>query len=42
MNIAGNAIEFWSKLIETANDPYMYSSQRLPSLVFRDVVVSGA
>ena len=42
MNIAGNALEFWPKLIEVANDPYPYSSQRLPSLVFRDVVVSGA
>ncbi len=42
MNIAGNALEFWSKLIEVANDPYMYSAMRLPSLVFRDVVVSGA
>lgn len=42
MNIAANALEFWPKLIEVANDPYPYSSQRLPSLVFRDVVVSGA
>jgi PmbA protein len=42
MNIAGNALEFWSKLTEVGNDPYPYSSQRLPSLVFRDVVVSGA
>ena len=41
MNIAGNALEFWPKLIEVANDPWPYSSQRTPSLVFRDVVVSG-
>jgi len=41
MNIASNALEFWPKLVEAANDPYPYSNQRLPSLVFRDVVVSG-
>ena len=41
MNIAGNTLEFWSKLIEVANDPWPYSSLRLPSLVFKDVVVSG-
>jgi PmbA protein len=40
MNIAGNALEFWPKLIEVANDPWPHSSQRTPSLVFRDVVVS--
>jgi PmbA protein len=41
MNIAGNHLEFWKKLAEVANDPWIYSSQRLPSLVFTDVVVSG-
>jgi len=41
MNIAGNHLEFWHKLSEVANDPWMYSSQRTPSLVFTDVVVSG-
>ena len=42
MNIAGNHLEFWNRLIEVANDPWIYSSQRTPSLVFTDVVVSGA
>ncbi len=42
MNIAGNTLEFWSKLTEAANDPWPYSRLRTPSLVFRDVVVSGA
>ncbi len=42
MNIAGNHIEFWQKLAETANDPWEYSSWRMPSLVFTDMVVSGA
>jgi PmbA protein len=41
MNIAGNHLELWNRLVETANDPWVYSSWRLPSLVFTDVVVSG-
>jgi PmbA protein len=41
MNIAGNTVEFWSRLVEVGNDPWPYSSMRLPSLVFKDVVVSG-
>ncbi len=42
MNIADNHLEFWKKLTEVANDPWTYSSYRTPSLVFKDVVVSGA
>lgn len=41
MNIAGNQLEFWHKLSEVANDPWIYSSQRTPSLVFTGVVVAG-
>jgi PmbA protein len=41
MNIAGNHLKFWQRLVETANDPWIYSSQRTPSLVFEDMVVSG-
>ncbi len=41
MNIADNHLKFWHKLAEVANDPWMYSSFRMPSLVFTDVVVSG-
>ena len=41
MNIADNHLKLWPRLVEVANDPYAYSSQRLPSLVFKDVVVSG-
>lgn len=41
MNIADNHLKVWTRLIEVANDPYPYSSQRFPSLVFKDVVVSG-
>ena len=41
MNIAGNYLEFCQKLIEVGNDPFIYSSQKTPSLVFNDVMVSG-
>lgn len=41
MNIADNHLEFWNKLIDVCNDPWMYSSWRLPSLVFEKVVVAG-
>jgi hypothetical protein len=41
MNIADNRLKFWAKLAEAANDPWIYSLWRTPSLVFRDVVVSG-
>ncbi|MBD3377234.1 TldD/PmbA family protein [candidate division KSB1 bacterium] len=41
MNIADNHLEFWKKLAEAANDPWVYSGWRMPSLVFTDIVVSG-
>jgi PmbA protein len=41
MNIADNHLKIWQRLAEAANDPYPYSPQRFPSLVFTDVVVSG-
>jgi len=41
MNIADNHLKIWHRLVEVANDPYPYSAQRVPSLVFQDVVVSG-
>ena len=41
MNIADNHLKLWPRLIEVANDPYPYSNQKFPSLVFKDVVVSG-
>jgi PmbA protein len=41
MNLADNHLRFWGKLVEAANDPWPYSSWRIPSLAFRDVVVSG-
>jgi len=41
MNIAGNHLEFWNRVVEVANDPWIYSSWRTPSLVFKDVLVAG-
>lgn len=41
MNIADNHLKFWNKLVEVADDPWIYSSFRTPSLVFIDVVVAG-
>jgi PmbA protein len=41
MNIADNHLKFWNKLIEVANDPWIYDQARMPSLVFKDVVISG-
>ena len=41
MNIADNHMKLWTRLVEVANDPYLYSAAKIPSLVFRDVVVSG-
>jgi PmbA protein len=41
MNIAGNHLTFWGKLVEVADDPWRGSSWRTPSLVFEDVVVAG-
>ena len=41
MNISGNALEFWKQLIEVGNDPFLYSSWQVPTLVFEDVEFSG-
>lgn len=41
MNIAGNALELWSRLAEVGSDPFVYSSSRTPSLLFKDVAFSG-
>ncbi len=41
MNISGNAKELWNSLIEMGNDPYPYSSTRMPTMVFEGVSFSG-
>ncbi len=42
MNMAGNHLEFWINLAEVGNDPWSHSSNRAPSLMFKDVQCSGA
>jgi PmbA protein len=41
MNISGNALEFWKNLVEMGNDPYPYSSQYIPTMMFEGVQFSG-
>lgn len=41
MNISGNHLQFWTKLVATGTDTYLYSSTRSPSLVFEGVSVAG-
>ena len=41
MNISGNHLEFWKRLIAVGNDPYPYSSSRTPTLVFDGVQFAG-
>lgn len=41
MNLSGNHLEFWKKLVAVGNDPFRYSSMRTPTLVFDGVSVAG-
>jgi PmbA protein len=41
VNMAGNHLEFWKKLSEVGNDPWLSSGNRTPSMRFRDVQISG-
>jgi PmbA protein len=41
MNLSGNHLTFWKRLVETGNDPHLYSSNRCPSLRFDKVQFSG-
>lgn len=41
MNVSGNLLTFFHKLIAVADDPWVYSSLRSPTLVFDDVAFSG-
>jgi PmbA protein len=42
MNVAGNLIELLEKFSEAANDPWMFSSYRVPSMVFEGIQFSGS
>jgi PmbA protein len=41
MNLSGNHLEFWQKLAAVGDDPFPYSSVRVPTLVFENVMVAG-
>lgn len=41
MNISGNAKDIWNQLVELGNDPYPYSSYRVPSMLFEGIQFSG-
>jgi PmbA protein len=42
MNMAGNHLELWKRLVEVGSDPWPYASNRSPSLRFKDVQCSGS
>jgi PmbA protein len=41
MNITGSHLDLWHRLQVVGNDPYPYSSWRMPTLLFEDVQFSG-
>ena len=41
MNISGNAKDLWAQLVEVGNDPNIYSSWRMPGLMFENISFSG-
>jgi len=42
MNITGNLVDLFAHLTEVGSDPWVYSSTRVPTLVFEGVQFSGA
>jgi PmbA protein len=42
LNVAGNHLDFWKRLVAVGNDPYPYSTLRTPTLVFEGVQFAGA
>jgi len=42
MNVTGNLLELWSKLVRVGNDPWTYGSAHTPTMVFDGVAFSGA
>ena len=41
MNISGNQLDLWKRLVAVGQDPYPYSSARTPTLVFEGVQFAG-
>ena len=41
LNISGNGKEFWNTLVQVGNDPYPYSSWKIPAFHFEQANISG-
>jgi PmbA protein len=41
MNISGNQLDLWTRLVAVGNDPFAYSAMRTPTLVFEGVQFAG-
>jgi PmbA protein len=41
MNVSGNHLDLWKRLVAVGDDPYPYSSARTPTLVFEGVQFAG-
>jgi PmbA protein len=41
MNVSGNHLDLWKRLVAVGNDPYPYSGSRTPTLVFEGVQFAG-
>ena len=41
MNVSGNVFTLLDSFVEAANDPWVYSSWRVPTLLFDDIQFSG-
>ena len=41
MNISGNQLDLWKRLVGIGNDPYELSALRTPTMVFEDVSLAG-
>jgi PmbA protein len=41
MNISGNQLDLWKRLVAVGNDPFAYSAMRTPTLVFEGVQFAG-
>jgi PmbA protein len=41
MNISGNQLDLWKRLVAVGSDPYRYSTSRTPTLVFEGVQFAG-
>jgi len=41
LNLTGNGNDFWNQLVQLGNDPYEYSSWKIPTLHFANADISG-